>query len=102
MIETDAAVGFEVPIPEGANFVEVSMLPAVMHLHRQAYQAHPNTANLLPRVEVERGTPEHFIAVLRGGVVYVKEDPLNPTIIDDGAPDHIKVMCQSNVSVKQG
>ena len=101
MIEADAAVGFDIPIPDGANFVEVSMPPAVMHHYRQARHAHPNAANLPPMVEVERGTAEHFIAVLRGGVVYVKEDPLNPTVIDDGAPDHIKVMCQSNGSTKQ-
>lgn len=75
MIEADAAVGFDIPIPDGANFVEISMPPAVLHHYRQARQAHPNAANLAPMVEVVRGTVEHTIALLQGGVIYVKENP---------------------------
>ncbi|WP_170953524.1 hypothetical protein [Synechococcus sp. UW179A] len=35
---------------------------------------------------VERGTLVDLNAILRGGVVLVKEDPLNPTILDKGQP----------------
>ena len=62
------------------------MPPAVMHTYRQARQAHPNAANLPPMQIVERGTLEHLNATLRGGVVYVKEDPLNPTILPEDNP----------------
>ena len=86
MIRIDAAHGFEIPIPDGANFVEVSMPPAVLHARREARQAHPNASTLPPMVEVERGTMKHLNAILRGGVVFVKEDPLNPTILDDAHP----------------
>ena len=82
----DAACGFEILIPAGAKFVEVSMPPAVIRPYRQARQAHPNAVNLPPMVVVERGTMEHLRAILRGGVVFVKEDPLNPTILDDAHP----------------
>ncbi|WP_186509182.1 hypothetical protein [Synechococcus sp. RS9902] len=75
MIEADAAVGFDIPVPDGCNFVEVSMPSAVMRAYQQARQAHPNAANLPPMRIVERGTLEHLNATLRGGVVYVKEDP---------------------------
>ena len=75
MIEADAANGFEIPVPEGATFVEVSMPPAVMRGYQQARQAHPNAINLPPMRIVERGTVEHTIALLQGGVVFVKEDP---------------------------
>ena len=75
MIETDAAVGFDIPIPDGCNFVEVSMPPAVMHPYRQARQAHPNAANLPPMRVVERNTVEHTIALIQGGVIFVKEEP---------------------------
>ena len=75
MIEADAAVGFDIPIPEGANFVEASMPPAVIHHYRQARQAHPNAANLPPMRIVERNTVDHTLALLQGGVIYVKEDP---------------------------
>jgi hypothetical protein len=101
MIDRDAALGFDIPIPDGCNFVEISMPRDVMHFYKRVRQAHPNAANLPPMVEVARGTAEHFIAVLRGGVVYVKEDPLNPTVIEDSAPDHIRVIYQSNVGATQ-
>ena len=99
MIEADAAVGFDVPIPDGAKFVEVSMPPAVVHLYRQARQAHPNAANLPPMVVVERGTLEHLNAILRGGVVFVKEDPMNPTILDEAHP--LKAILQASPDSKQ-
>jgi len=101
MIEKDAACGFEIPIPDGATFVEVSMPPAVLHSYRKERQAHSNAVNLPPMVEVERGTMEHFIAVINGGVIFVKEDPQNPTVIDDDAPDYIKTMCQGQLDSKQ-
>ena len=101
MIRIDAAHGFKIPIPDGANFVEVSMPPAVLHARREARQAHPNASTLPPMVEVERGTMEHFIAVINGGVIFVKEDPQNPTVIDDDAPDYIKTMCQGQLDSKQ-
>ncbi len=75
MIEADAAVGFDIPIPDGANLLEISLPPAVMHLYRQARQAHPNAANLPPMRIVSRGTIEHFKAALKGGVVFIKENP---------------------------
>ena len=75
MIEADAAVGFDIPIPDGCNFVEVSMPPWVMHLYEQVRQAHPNAANLPPMRIVERNTVDHTLALLQGGVIYVKEDP---------------------------
>ena len=75
MIREDAECGFDIPIPERANFVEVSMPRAVMHAYREARQAHPNAANLPPMVVVERGTVAHTIALLQGGVIFVKEDP---------------------------
>ena len=75
MIEADAAVGFDIPVPDGCNFVEVSMPSAVMRAYQQARQVHPNAANLPPMVEVVRGTVEHTIALIQGGVIYVKEDP---------------------------
>ncbi|KZR63150.1 hypothetical protein [Prochlorococcus sp. MIT 1306] len=75
MIEADASVGFDVPIPDGANFVEVSMPPAVMHVYKQARQDHPNAINLPPMRIVERNSADHTIALLQGGVIYIKEDP---------------------------
>ena len=101
MIQVDAANGFEHLIPEGANFVEVSMPPAVMHAYRQAHQSHPNVANIPPIRIVERGTFQHLNAILQGGVVFVKEDPQNSTVIDEGAPEILKVMCQGNLTKKQ-
>ncbi len=99
MIEADAAIGFDVPIPDGAKFVEVSMPPAVIRPYRQARQAHPNAANLPPMVVVERGTMEHLNAILRGGVVFVKEDPMNPTILDEAHP--LKAILQASPDSKQ-
>ena len=81
MIEADAAIGFDIPVPPphpitGKHaFVEVSMPPAVMRAYQQARQAHPNAINLPPMRIVERDTVEHTIALLQGGVVFVKEDP---------------------------
>jgi len=75
MIEADAAVGFDIPVPDGANFVEVSMPSSVMRPYQQRRQAHPNAANLPPMVVVVRGTLEHTISLLQGGVIYVKEEP---------------------------
>ena len=99
MIEKDAAVGFDIPILEGANFVEVSMPAAVLHLYRQARQAHPNAANLPPMRIVERGTLQHLNAILNDGVVFVKENPLNPTILDEAHP--LKPMLQGSLDSKQ-
>ena len=45
MIEADAAVGFDVPIPDGAKFVEASMPPTVIRPYRQARQA-PHLAGI--------------------------------------------------------
>ncbi len=75
MIDRDAALGFDIPIPEGANFVEVSMPRDLMHFYKRVRQAHPNAVNLPPMVVVERGTVAHTIALLQGGVIFVKEDP---------------------------
>ena len=75
MIEADAAVGFDIPVPDGSNFVEVSMPSAVMRAYQQARKAHPNAANLPPMRIVERNTVDHTLALLQGGVIYVKEDP---------------------------
>ena len=99
MIEADAAVDFVIPIPDGANLVEVSMPPAVMRAYQQAQQAHPKTANLPPMRIVKRGTLEHLNACLEGGIVYVKEDPLNPTILSEGHP--LKGVLQSRVDSKK-
>ena len=101
MIQVDAANGFEHLIPEGANFVEVSMPPAVINAYRQAHESHPNVANIPPMRIVERGTIQHLNAILKGGVVFVKEDPLKPTVIDEGAHDIIKVLCQGSLDTKQ-
>ena len=101
MIQVDASNGFEHLIPEDANFVEVSMPPAVMHAYKQAYESHPNVANIPPMRIVERGTIQHLNAILKGGVVFVKEDPLKPTVIDEGAHDIIKVLCQGSLDTKQ-
>lgn len=35
---------------------------------------------------VERGTLKDLNAILQDGVVLVNEDPLNPTILDEGKP----------------
>ena len=75
MVEADAAIGFDIPVPDGANFLEVSMPSAVMRAYQQARQAHPNAGNLPPMRIVERDTVEHSIALLQGGVIFVKEDP---------------------------
>lgn len=75
MIEADAANGFEIPVPEGATFVEVSMPPAVMRAYQQARQAHPNAGNLPPMRIVARNSVHHTLALLQGGVVFVKEEP---------------------------
>ena len=75
MIEADAAIGFDIPIPDGAHFVEVCMPPAVMRAYRQARQAHPNAANLPPMRIVERFTMAHTFARIQGGLIYVKEIP---------------------------
>ena len=101
MIQVDAANGFEHLIPEGANFVEVSMTPAVMHAYRQAHESHPNVANIPPMRIVERGTFQHLNTILQGGVVFVKEDPQNSTVIDEGAAEILKVICQGNLDKKQ-
>ena len=74
MIEADAAVGFDIPVPDGSNFVEVSMPSAVMRAYQQARKAHPNATNLPPMRIVERNTVDHTLALLQGGVIYVKED----------------------------
>lgn len=50
-------------------------------------------------VVVERGTLEHLNAILRGGVVYVKEDPMNPTILDEAHP--LKAILQASPDSKQ-
>ena len=50
-------------------------------------------------VEVERGTMKHLNAILRGGVVFVKEDPLNPTILDDAHP--LKAILQGSLDSQQ-
>ena len=94
MIRNDAANGFDIPVPLHPKtgkpaFVEVSMPSAVMRADQQARQAHsnaPNAANLPPMRIVERGTLEHLNAVLQGGVVFIKEDPLNPTIVPEDNP----------------
>ena len=100
MIQVDASNGFEHLIPEGANFVEVSMPSAVMHVYKQAYESHPNVANIPPMRIVERGTIQHLDAIRKGGVVFVKEDPLKPTVIDEKVPDIIKVLCQGSMNTK--
>ena len=96
----DASNGFEHLIPEGANFVEVSMPSAVMHVYKQAYESHPNVANIPPMRIVERGTIQHLDAIRKGGVVFVKEDPLKPTVIEEKVPDIIKVLCQGSMNTK--
>ena len=101
MIQVDASNGFEHLIPEGANFVEVSMPPALMRAYKQAYESDPNVANIPPMRIVERGTIQHLNAILKGGVVFVKEDPLKPTVIDEGAHDISKVLCQGSLDTKQ-
>ena len=106
MIEADAAIGFDIPVPLHPKTgkpicLEISMPAAVMHHYQQARNAHPNAINLPPMVIVERGSMEHFRAFIKGGLVYVKEDPLNPTVINDGAPDFIKVFCQANGDSQQ-
>ena len=81
MIEADAAIGFDLPVPPPhpssglPSFLEVSMPPAVMRAYQQARQAHPNAINLPPMRIVEPDTVQHTIALLQGGVVFVKEDP---------------------------
>ena len=77
------------------------MPPAVMHAYRQAYESHPNVANIPPMRIVERGTIQHLNAILKGGVVFIKEDPLKPTVIDEGASDIIKELCQGTMNTKQ-
>ena len=77
------------------------MPPAVMRPYKLAFDAHPNTVNLPPMRIVERGTIQHLNAILKGGVVFVKEDPLKPTVIDEGAHDIIKVLCQGSLDTKQ-
>ena len=39
MLQEDEANGFRTPIPEGSNFVIVSMPPAVMRSYRQRERA---------------------------------------------------------------
>ena len=77
------------------------MPPALMRAYKQAYESHPNVANIPPMRIVERGTIQHLNAILKGGVVFVKEDPLEPTVIDEGAHDIIKVLCQGSLDTKQ-
>ena len=108
MIEADAALGFDLPLPINTKTgkqvaLEVSMSPAVMRAYRQAREAHPNAVNLPPMRIVERGTLEHLNALLAkpAGVVYVKEDPLNPTIPDANLPDVLKVCCWPSVNVSK-
>lgn len=50
MIESDAVGGFYSPVSDGANVMEVLMPLWVMRPHREARQAHPNAAKLLPMV----------------------------------------------------
>ena len=75
MIDADAALGFDIPIPEGAHFVEVCMPPDVMHFYERVRQAHPNAVNLPPMRIVERFTMAHTFARIQGGLIYVKEIP---------------------------
>ena len=105
MIQADAKSGFELQLPAHPKTgkpmtVEVSMSPAVMRAYRQAYEAHPNAANLPPMRIVERGTWEHLNALLakQPGVVFIKEDPQNPTIIDEKAPEILRVLCRAQWS----
>ena len=98
-IESSAACGFDIPIPDGANFVEVSIPSWVLRPYREARQAHPNAAKLPPMVVVERGTLEHLNAILKGGPVFVSEDPLNPTILDEDHP--LKGILQGRLDSKQ-
>ncbi len=104
MIRAHAEVGFEIPLPVHPKTgkpvaMEVSMPPAVMRAYQQAYQAHPNAVNLPPMRIVERGTWEHLKALCATtpSVVYIKEDPQNPTIIDEKAPEILRVLCQGKV-----
>lgn len=50
-------------------------------------------------VVVERGTLEHLNAILKGGPVFVSEDPLNPTILDEDHP--LKGILQGRLDSKQ-
>ena len=110
MIEADAAVGFDLPLPVHPKTgkevpLEVFMSPAVMRAYKQAFDAHPNTVNLPPMRIVERGTWEHLNALLArpAGVVYVKEDPLDPKLPDENTPELLKTLCWSPEEVsKQG
>ena len=100
MIEADAAVGFDLPLPVHPKTgkevpLEVFMPPAVMRPYKLAFDAHPNTVNLPPMRIVERGTWEHLNALLArpAGVVYVKEDPSDPKLPDENTPDILRTLC---------
>ena len=104
MIEADAAIGFDIPVPLHPKTgepisIEISMPPSVLHRYQQARNAHPNAPNLPPMLIVERGKLEHLNAVLQGGVVFIKEDPLNPTILSEENP--LKGVLQGRVDRKQ-
>ncbi len=68
MIRKDAEIGFDIQVPDGENFAEVSMRNSMMRTYQQAQQPHPSAANLPPMRIFERGMMEHFIAVLKGDV----------------------------------
>ena len=102
MIEADAAIGFDLPLPVHPKTgkkvaLEVFMAPAVMRAYKQAREAHPNAVNLPPMRIVERGTFEHLNALLAkpAGVVFIKEDPLDPKLPDENTPEILKTLCWS-------
>ncbi|QNI56312.1 hypothetical protein SynBIOSE41_03844 [Synechococcus sp. BIOS-E4-1] len=95
MIDRDAAWDFNIPMLEGANFVEVSMPRGLMQFQKWFQLTHPNTSNLSLWEVVEWGTLVDLNTNLRGGVVLVKEDPLNSIILDEGKP--LKVILEGRL-----
>jgi len=100
MIEADASIGFNLPLPVHPKTgekvaLEVSMPPSVMRAYKQVFDAHPNTVNLPPMRIVERGTIEHVNALLArpAGVVYIKEDPMDPKLPDENTPAILRALC---------
>jgi len=89
MIQVDGANGFKHVIPEGCNFVEILMPPAVMLAYKHAYENHPNAVDMPPIRVVERDSLEHKLAFLNaigmtvvvngetqpfnGGVIFIKD-----------------------------
>ena len=72
----------------------------LMRSYKQEWQAHSEALNLPPmRIVERRGTLEHLRAVLEGGWVFIKEDPMNPTILSEENP--FKGVLQSRVDRKQ-